>query len=94
MLIVLDLDDFKYINDTYGHLAGDRCLREIAGCLKKPVIAVMETVTALEWRDEFVFFFVEPEKEELWQREILLGDGNAERWFPLFLPFVSHGSLA
>ena len=37
MLIVLDVDDFKHINDTLGHLAGDQCLKEIAGCLKNGI---------------------------------------------------------
>lgn len=32
-LIILDLDDFKYINDSKGHAAGDHALREIAGLL-------------------------------------------------------------
>jgi diguanylate cyclase (GGDEF)-like protein len=32
-LLMLDVDHFKYVNDTYGHLSGDRVLRQMAKTL-------------------------------------------------------------
>lgn len=33
-LLLLDIDFFKPFNDHYGHLLGDQCLSEVAGCIR------------------------------------------------------------
>lgn len=34
-LLIFDVDDFKQVNDKYGHLNGDKCLQMIAACMKR-----------------------------------------------------------
>ena len=34
-ILILDIDDFKQVNDNYGHIAGDKVLKLVANLLKK-----------------------------------------------------------
>jgi diguanylate cyclase (GGDEF)-like protein len=51
-VLMVDLDDFKHVNDAYGHQAGDRVLRAIAGTLRAAVRT--SDVVARYGGDEFV----------------------------------------
>ncbi|NLZ92987.1 MAG: GGDEF domain-containing protein [Firmicutes bacterium] len=53
-LVMIDVDGFKKINDTYGHLAGDEVLREIARALKASVRS--EDKVLRYGGDEFLLF--------------------------------------
>ncbi|WP_286232776.1 GGDEF domain-containing protein [Thalassotalea sediminis] len=62
-IVVADLDNFKNINDTYGHTAGDKTLQVIANTLKKHL--EKHAFVARYGGEEFVFVFNDIEKDNL-----------------------------
>lgn len=53
-MILMDIDEFKHINDTYGHAIGDAVLTEVARRLKS---SVRDTDMVLRWGgEEFLIF--------------------------------------
>ncbi len=69
-LMVIDLDDFKQINDTYGHLYGDNVLKEIGGIFK--TIVGEEDWAGRIGGDEFALFlesYLRIKRQKLWQQK-------------------------
>ncbi len=85
-IIFVDIDDFKRINDTYGHLAGDIVLKEIASIFKFYLRA--NTIVARIGGEEFCILLPGVEIEDarkiaerlrkiIENREIKLEDGTS-----------------
>ena len=62
LLVLIDLDNFKNINDTYGHLAGDAALRLVGHTLKNEIRA-MDAAARLGG-DEFVLLLSHTNKQD------------------------------
>jgi diguanylate cyclase (GGDEF)-like protein len=58
-ILLLDIDHFKKVNDTYGHLAGDDVLVTVAKCLQKSVRAT--DYLGRYGGEEFLIIFTETE---------------------------------
>lgn len=92
-LVFIDLDKFKYVNDTYGHSYGDQYLNEIA----KLLIENLRTTDIIaRWGgDEFIVFLPETTGAEahLVGNKLLTAFGKSEIHFGdhLFNPAASIG---
>jgi diguanylate cyclase (GGDEF)-like protein len=63
VLLFMDLDRFKFVNDCHGHLAGSQVLREV-GFLLKRTIQRGDATVARYGGDEFVMILPETTLEE------------------------------
>ena len=89
VLVVFDVDNFKQINDRYGHLQGDACLAGIAACIKKAYAPY-----GFCYRmggDEFCVLLKDGAQEAACAREFLRRLEQMRQELPL-LPMVSFGS--
>jgi diguanylate cyclase (GGDEF)-like protein len=61
-LIMMDIDNFKSFNDTYGHQLGDKVLKDVASAAKK--ISRSEDIAARYGGEEFVMILPETDSRQ------------------------------
>jgi len=64
-ILIMDIDNFKGINDTHGHLFGDECLRLIASTISSELHRASDCV-ARYGGDEFVALLPNTGEDETW----------------------------
>ena len=93
-LLLLDLDNFKSINDGYGHAAGDGLLQEVAKRLQA-VLARRGTLARLGG-DEFTVLLpnVDVEQAHLWAQQVLAALSTPCHWGNVLLDFGASIGVA
>lgn len=91
ILVVFDVDDFKRINDNFGHLMGDKCLKKVADCIKKAY--ARDGFCYRIGGDEFCVLLNEKADEDRCYRRLIKELDNQRKTWSI-LPYVSVGSAA
>jgi diguanylate cyclase (GGDEF)-like protein len=86
-LIILDVDDFKQINDREGHLQGDLVLEHVAGAVREGTRAI--DVAARYGGDELAVILVETDREGA----LIVGERLADRMRGSEVPLREGGSM-
>ena len=89
VLVVFDVDDFKQVNDQYGHVKGDICLAEIAACIKKAY--ARHGYCYRTGGDEFCVLLRDGDREHACARDFVRRLDERRKELD-FLPTVSFGS--
>jgi diguanylate cyclase (GGDEF)-like protein len=76
-LLMIDINGFKGINDSHGHLIGDRILREVAGLLQGTFRTT--DIVSRYGGDEFLILLVDAEEKEA-TRAIQRLQYQVEQW--------------
>ncbi|RME69120.1 MAG: GGDEF domain-containing protein, partial [Nitrospirae bacterium] len=76
---IFDIDDFKYVNDAYGHQVGDDVLKEVAEILKKQ--SRMADVSARYGGEEFVMLLPKTDKTSALQLAERIRNSVEDRTF-------------
>lgn len=77
MILIIDVDKFKFINDNYGHNVGDVVLMEVARLLK---VSSRESDTVVRYGgDEFLVVLYDSDKE-IAEKYISRLNENLEEW--------------
>jgi diguanylate cyclase (GGDEF)-like protein len=63
-LIFMDLDNFKFVNDQHGHLAGSQVLREVGFLLNRTLLKIDTAIVSRYGGDEFVIILPEYSLEQ------------------------------
>lgn len=82
-VVYVDLDNFKYINDHFGHLTGDQLLKTVAGALQENIRTI--DLVARLGGDEFVILLPEISNENAHKvfsrvQSMLLGLMTKNNW--------------
>lgn len=76
MAVLIDIDDFKKINDTYGHLYGDEILVELARLMEEGIEG--KGIVARYGGEEFMFLFEKPDRQMAFETLERIKDGIGE----------------
>ena len=90
-MVSFDLDNLKYVNDTYGHTEGDNMIKDFAALLKKAFSDAQ--VISRMGGDEFIAFIEKPDSDICQKYTAALDDYIAEynRTGRKFTMSVSYG---
>lgn len=75
MMFICDIDNFKHVNDTIGHIAGDDVLVELAGLMRLRLKD--DAVIARLGGDEYMLFFPDKDAEVIDRMNMLRTDFKA-----------------